>query len=108
LAADCGTRRCEGHEVSRPAAFLASQLIANGETATYVLDPMGHASIHTTFDTYGHLSPGRSKEASARYEKSMHKARQGTEAIVSNPLAMKAVMMCTVSTQYGNRQDRHA
>jgi integrase len=37
--------------------FFASQLIANGETAAYVRDQMGHSSIHVTFDTYGH-SPG--------------------------------------------------
>jgi len=70
--------------------FFASQLIANGETATYVRDQMGHASIHTTFDTYGHLFPGRGKEASARYEKSMETARRGAEETVSNPLAIAA------------------
>jgi integrase len=35
--------------------FFASQLIANGETAAYVRDQMGHSSIKVTFDTYGHL-----------------------------------------------------
>jgi hypothetical protein len=51
---------------------------------------MGHSSIKVTFDTYGHLFPGRGKEASARYEKSMADARvrHKTEASVSNPLAM--------------------
>jgi integrase len=39
--------------------FFASQLIANGETAAYVRDQMGHSSIKVTFDTYGHLFPGR-------------------------------------------------
>ncbi len=46
--------------------FFASQLIANGETAAYVRDQMGCSSIKVTFDTYGHLFPGRGKEASAR------------------------------------------
>jgi integrase len=46
--------------------FFASQLIANGETAAYVRDQMGHSSIKVTFDTYGHLFPGRGKEASSR------------------------------------------
>jgi len=68
--------------------FFASQLIANGETAAYVRDQMGHSSIHVTFDTYGHLFPGRGKEASGRYEKSMELARRESEANVSNPLAI--------------------
>jgi hypothetical protein len=37
---------------------------------------MGHSSIKVTFDTYGHLFPGRGKEASGRYEKSMEEARK--------------------------------
>ena len=37
--------------------FFASQLIAQGETAAYVRDQMGHSSIKVTFDTYGHLFP---------------------------------------------------
>jgi len=71
--------------------FFASQLIAQGETAAYVRDQMGHSSIKVTFDTYGHLFPGRGKEASARYEKSMADARarhHKTETSVSNPLAI--------------------
>ena len=65
-------------------------MIAQGETAAYVRDQMGHSSIKVTFDTYGHLFPGRGKEASARYEKSMADARvrHKTEASVSNPLAI--------------------
>jgi hypothetical protein len=51
---------------------------------------LGHSSTKVTFDTYGHLFPGRGKEASARYEKSMADARvrHNTEASVSNPLAI--------------------
>jgi integrase len=56
--------------------FFASQLIANGETAAYIRDQMGHSSIHVTFDTYGHLFPGRGKDASERFEKSMEIARK--------------------------------
>jgi len=51
-------------------------------------DHMGHSSIHVTFDTYGHLFPGRGKEASERFEKSMEMARKKARADVSNPLAM--------------------
>jgi integrase len=68
--------------------FFASQLIANGETAAYVRDQMGHSSIHVTFDTYGHLFPGRGKEAGDRFEKSMEIARKRAQPDVSNPLAI--------------------
>ena len=68
--------------------FFASQLIANGETPAFVRDQMGHYSIKVTFDTYGHLFPGRGRESSARYEKSMQDARSKPAADVSNLLAM--------------------
>jgi integrase len=70
--------------------FFASQLIACGETAAFVRDQMGHSSIQVTFDTYGHLFPGRGKEASGRYEKAMEEARGKTEAAVSNLSAIAA------------------
>jgi integrase len=68
--------------------FFASQLIANGETAAYVRDQMGHSSIKVTFDAYAHMFPGRGKEASGRFEKSMEEARRISEPNVSNSLAM--------------------
>ena len=79
-----------GHTLSRLATFLREPVDRSGETAAYVRDQMGHSSIKFTFDTYGHLFPGRGKEASARYEKSMTDARvrQKAEASVSNPLAI--------------------
>src|SRR6516162_11784875 len=69
--------------------FFASQLIAQGETAAYVRDQMGHSSIKVTFDTYGHLFPGRGKEASDRYEKAMRDARQKPKPNVSKTLAIE-------------------
>jgi hypothetical protein len=65
-------------------------LIANGETAAYIRDQMGHSSIHVTFDTYGHLFPGRGKDASERFEKSMEVARKRAEVDVSSPLAKES------------------
>src|SRR5215470_14921411 len=69
--------------------FFASQLIANGETAAYVRDQMGHSSIKVTFDTYGHLFPGRGKEASDRYEKAMRDAREKSKADVRKMFAIE-------------------
>lgn len=51
---------------------------------------MGHSSIHVTFDTYGHLFPGRGREASDRHEKSMDAARWKSEAAASNRLAINS------------------
>jgi integrase len=79
--------------------FFASQLIANananGETAAFVRDQMGHSSIKVPFDTYSHLFPGRGKEASDRYEKAMLDAKQtagvakSTDSGVSNLAALE-------------------
>ena len=69
--------------------FFGSQLIANGETAAYVRDQMGHSSIKVTFDTYGHLFPGKGKEASDRYEKAMEDAREKSKADVRNLFAIE-------------------
>lgn len=63
--------------------------MANGETAAYVRDQMGHSSIKITFDTYGHLFPGLGKEASSRYEKAMDEARHKTHEAVSKTLAVE-------------------
>jgi integrase len=85
IAERAGMRGTRFHDLRH---FFASQLIANGETAAYVRDQMGHSSIKVTFDTYGHLFPGRGKEASGRFEKSMEDARRTSEPNVSNSLAM--------------------
>lgn len=69
--------------------FFASQLIANNETAAYVRDQMGHSSSKVTFDTYGHLFPGRGKEAIDRNEKAMETAREKSKADVSKTLAIE-------------------
>ena len=37
--------------------FFASMLIAQGESAKYVSDQLGHSSVQVTFDIYGHLFP---------------------------------------------------
>jgi hypothetical protein len=39
----------------------ASLLIGNGASLAYVKDQMGHSSIQTTVEVYGHLVPGANK-----------------------------------------------
>ena len=51
--------------------FFASVLIENGESAKYVQDQVGHASITATFDTYGHLMPQAKQQATKRLERSI-------------------------------------
>jgi integrase len=43
-------------------------LIAAGEDAYVISRRLGHASIRTTYDVYGHLFEGRDQEASAALE----------------------------------------
>ncbi len=50
---------------------------------------MGHSSIKVTFDTYGHLFPGKGKEASDRYEKAMEIARTKSKADGSKMVAIQ-------------------
>ena len=41
----------------------ASLLIQNGEPLAYIRDELGHSSIKMTVDVYGHLEPGRNRQA---------------------------------------------
>ena len=47
---------------------FASWLIAQGESLAYVRDQLGHASISTTVDIYGHLVPGSNRQAVNRLD----------------------------------------
>ncbi len=46
----------------------ASLLIGQGESLTYVKEQLGHASIQTTVDVYGHLVPGGNRAAVDRLD----------------------------------------
>jgi integrase len=67
--------------------FFASQLIANGETAAYVRDQMGHSSIKVTFVPTGICSQDVAGRPVA-VTKNMEAARLKPTAEVSNALAM--------------------
>ena len=47
---------------------FASLLLAQGESLHYVKEQMGHASIQTTVDVYGHLVPGSNRNAVNRLD----------------------------------------
>lgn len=47
---------------------FASLLLQNGESLHYVKEQMGHASIQTTVDVYGHLVPGANRNAVNRLD----------------------------------------
>jgi integrase len=51
--------------------FFTSLLIEGGESAKYIQDQVGHASISTTFDIYGHLMPQAKRQASKKLERSL-------------------------------------
>lgn len=42
---------------------FASLLLQQGESLHYVKEQMGHASIQTTVDVYGHIAPGSNRNA---------------------------------------------
>ena len=56
--------------------FFASMLIAQGESAKYVCDQMGHSSIQVTFDTYGHLFPNSRETAAKKLQQAMFTGRK--------------------------------
>ena len=47
---------------------FASLLLAQGESLHYVKEQMGHASIQTDVDVYGHLVPGSNRNAVNRLD----------------------------------------
>ena len=51
--------------------FHASVMLQNGASLLLVSRRLGHASVSTTGDVYGHLMPGAQKEAAAAFAKAM-------------------------------------
>jgi hypothetical protein len=49
-------------------------LIAQGESAKYIQDQMGHSSIQVTFDTYGHLFPQSKRDAADKLDAALSAA----------------------------------
>ena len=58
-----GLRRIRFHDLRHT---YASLLIAQGENPKYIQRQLGHASIKTTFDTYGHLMEEANPKAALR------------------------------------------
>jgi integrase len=56
---------------------FASLLIAAGVNAKAITTYLGHASIQTTFDLYGHLMPGNEEEAVALVDAYLERADTG-------------------------------
>ena len=63
-----GLRRIRIHDLRHT---YASLLINQGENLKYIQNQLGHASISTTVDIYGHLMPDSHKDASARLDESL-------------------------------------
>ncbi|MEA3230287.1 MAG: tyrosine-type recombinase/integrase [Thermodesulfobacteriota bacterium] len=47
---------------------FASHLLMQGESLAYVKDQLGHSSIQTTVDIYGHFIPGSNRQAVNRLD----------------------------------------
>ena len=73
IAAHAGLSRVRFHDLRH---FFASMLIAQGESAKYVCDQMGHSSIQVTFDTYGHLFPNSRETAAKKLQQATFTGRK--------------------------------
>jgi len=74
IAAKAGLSGMRFHDLRH---FFASVLIAQGESAKYVQDQMGHSSIQVTFDTYGHLFPQSKQESVNKLDATLSAALSG-------------------------------
>jgi hypothetical protein len=45
--------------------------IQQGDSAKYVQDQVGHASINSTFDVYGHIMPETRRESAVKLERAI-------------------------------------
>ena len=63
-----GLRKIRIHDLRHT---YASLLINQGENLKYVQKQLGHASITTTVDRYGHLMPDAHKDAGARLDQNV-------------------------------------
>jgi len=61
LGAGAPPRRASPHPVSRPAPHLCESPDRSGAHPKYIQAQLGHASIQTTLDRYGHLMPDASR-----------------------------------------------
>lgn len=63
-------RRVRFHDLRHTSAAI--RLLA-GEHPSVIQALLGHSSIRTTLDLYGHLMPTIGKDAAARYDETMGK-----------------------------------
>jgi hypothetical protein len=93
IAAHAGLSHVRFHDLRH---FFASMLIAQGESAKYVCDQMGHSSIQVTFDTYGHLFPNSRETAAKKLQQAMFTGRKKG---FGNSLDLPPFLTQTVKTQ---------
>ena len=62
-------------------------LIASGEDPYVISKRLGHASIRTTYDTYGHLFEGRDRQAADRLERVYQRSLTDTRRTPTESLA---------------------
>lgn len=70
IAKKAGVARAKLHDLRH---FHASVMLQNGGSLLLVSRRLGHASISTTGDVYGHLMPGWQKEAADAFAEAMKK-----------------------------------
>ncbi|MEE9558825.1 MAG: site-specific integrase, partial [Candidatus Brocadiales bacterium] len=76
-----GLRRVKLHSMRH--SFVA-MLIPQGEHSKYIQSQLGHASITTTMDIYGHIMPEVNREAPRKLERTLFgETLLGVESVVS-------------------------
>lgn len=73
-----GLRKVRFHDLRHSFATL---LISQGENVKFVQSQLGHASIQTTLDRYGHLLPESHKEAGKRLDDTLGIGRQLEDSV---------------------------
>ncbi|MGE0823294.1 MAG: tyrosine-type recombinase/integrase [Candidatus Binatia bacterium] len=81
-----GLRKVPFHSLRHSFTAL---LIAQGENIKYIQSQLGHASVQTTLDRYGHLLPATHKEAAQRLDQTLFGSH------ISKPLANSSVVGVT-------------
>jgi integrase len=69
----------------------ASVLIAQGEHPKVISERLGHASIRTTFDVYGHLMPGMDEEVAERLDHAWQAANDAESRTTRAPSGVTSI-----------------
>lgn len=77
-----GLRRIRFHDLRHTFATL---LIHQGENVKFIQSQLGHASVTTTLNVYGHLMPNTQREAAAKLDQQIFEPDPANVALMNRP-----------------------